>query len=101
MFRQFLPVRPPLDPRMLFQTARPVVIFGIGNMLGMLSLRINVIMVSLWVNITTVGHYAAATRIMEIGLVISNIFGPLLLSRMAHNFSAKGNRDPELFWRVV
>jgi len=97
LFRQFLPVRPPFDPRMLFQTARPVVIFGIGNMLGMLSLRINVIMVSLWADITTVGHYAAATKIMEITLVISNMFGPLLLSRMAYNFSAKGNRDPNSF----
>lgn len=97
MFRRVLPVWPPLDPRALFQTARPVLMFGIGNMLGMLSLRINVIMVSLWADITTVGHYAAATKIVEIGLVISNMFGPLLLSRMAHNFSAKGNRDPNCF----
>ena len=66
-------------------------------MLAMLSLRINVIMVSFWVDITTVGHYAAATKIMEIGLIISQVFAPFLLSRMAHNFSAKGNRDPNCF----
>jgi O-antigen/teichoic acid export membrane protein len=82
---------------MLFQTARPVLTFGIGNMLGMLSQRIDVIMVSLWADITTVGHYAAATKIMEICLIISRVFAPLLLSRMAHNFSAKGNRDPNCF----
>jgi O-antigen/teichoic acid export membrane protein len=97
LFRRVLPVWPAFDPRTLFQTARPVLTFGIGNMIGMLSLRINVIMVSFWADITTVGHYAAATKIMEIGLIISNMFGPLLLSRMAHSFSAKGNRDPNCF----
>jgi O-antigen/teichoic acid export membrane protein len=34
---------------------------------------------------------------MEIGLIISQLFAPLLLSRMAHNLSAKGNRDPNYF----
>jgi O-antigen/teichoic acid export membrane protein len=97
LFRRVLPLRPDLYPHMLFQTAGTVLTFGIGNMLGMLSLRINVIMVSLWADITTVGHYAAATKIMEIGLIISQVFAPLLLSRMAHNFSAKGNRDPNCF----
>ena len=97
LFRRVLPVWPDLDPRMLFQTARAVLAFGIGNMLGMVSLRVNVVMVSLWADITTVGHYAAATKIMEISLIISQLFGPLLLSRMAHNFSAKGNRDPNYF----
>lgn len=95
--RRLLPVWPALDPRMLIQTAQTVLAFGIGNMLGMLSLRINVVMVSLWADITTVGHYAAATKIMEISLIISQLFGPLLLSRMAYNFSAKGNRDPNYF----
>jgi O-antigen/teichoic acid export membrane protein len=97
LFRRVLPVWPALDPRMLFQTARTVLTFGIGNMIGMLSLRINVIMVSLWADITTVGHYAAATKIMEISMIISQVFAPLLLSRMAHNFSATGNRDPNCF----
>jgi len=97
LFRRVLPMRPDLNPRMLFQTARTVLTFGIGNMLGMLSLRINVIMVSLWADITTVGHYAAATKIMEMGLIVSGVFAPLLLSRMAHNFFAKGNRDPNRF----
>jgi O-antigen/teichoic acid export membrane protein len=97
LFCRVLTVRPDLDPGMLFRTARTILAFGIGNMLGMVSQRINVIMVSLWVDITTVGHYAAATKIMEIGLIISNVFAPLLLSRMAHNFSVKGNRDPNCF----
>ena len=97
LFCRVFPVRPDLDPRTLFRTARTILTFGIGNMLGMASQRINVIMVSLWADITTVGHYAAATKIMEIGMIVTNVFAPLLLSRMAHNFSAKGNRDPNWF----
>ena len=97
LFRLVLPVWPGLHPRMLLQIARTVLTFGVGNMIGMLSLRINLILVSLWVDITTVGHYAAATKIMEMGLIITNVFAPLLLSRMAHNFSVKGNRDPNCF----
>lgn len=97
LFRRVLPLWPGFDPHLLFQTARTILTFGIGNMVGMLSQRINVIMVSLWADITIVGHYAAATKIMEIGLIVSQVFAPLLLSRMAHNFSAKGNRDPNWF----
>lgn len=97
LFRRALPVWPDLDLHMLVKTARTVLAFGVGNMIGMLSLRINVIMVSIWADITTVGHYAAATKIMEIGLIVPQVFAPLLLTRMAHNFSTKGNRDPNCF----
>jgi O-antigen/teichoic acid export membrane protein len=97
LFRQMRPEWSGVDRRMLFQIARPIFTFGVGNMLGMLSLRINVIMVSLWADIVTVGHYAAATKIMEIGLVLSQVFAPLLLSRMAHSFAARRDRDPNSF----
>jgi O-antigen/teichoic acid export membrane protein len=97
LLRQVLPVWPNLNSHLLFKTARTVLTFGIGNMVGMLSLRINVIMVSFWADITTVGHYAAATKIMEIGLIVSQVFAPLLMSRMAYDFSVKGNRDPNRF----
>lgn len=97
LFRRAIPRWPGLDVHMLRQTARPILAFGFGAMLGMFSLRINVIMVSLWADITTVGHYAAATKIMEIGLIVSQVFAPLLLSRMAHSVSAMGARDPNCF----
>ncbi|MGH6794961.1 MAG: oligosaccharide flippase family protein, partial [Methylocella sp.] len=60
LYRRVLPVRPPFNLGFLIRTARTVFTFGIGNMLAMLTLRINTIMVSLWVDIAAVGHFAAA-----------------------------------------
>ncbi len=92
-----LPVRPSFDPGFLAGTARTVFTFGIGNMLAMLTMRINTIMVSLWVNIATVGHFAAATKIMEIGMIIPTLIAQLLMSRIAFSFNTQGKRDPNRF----
>ena len=82
---------------LLTRTAKTVSVLGIGNMLGMLTMRINIIMVSAWVDIVSVGHFAAATKVMEMGLMVSNLFGNLLMSRIAYNFNTQGNRDPNYF----
>jgi O-antigen/teichoic acid export membrane protein len=66
-------------------------------MLGMLTMRINIIMASVWVDIATVGQFAAATKVMEIGLMIPNLFVQLLMTRIAYSFNAQGNRDPNRF----
>ena len=92
-----LPGRPSFDPGFLRRTARTVFTFGVGNMLGMLTMRINTIMVSLWVNIATVGDYAAATKIMEIGMIIPSLIAQLLMSRLAYSFNTQGKRDPNRF----
>jgi O-antigen/teichoic acid export membrane protein len=49
------------------------------------------------VDIASVGHFAAATKIMEIGLIIPNLFIQLLMTRIAYSFNAQGNRDPNRF----
>ena len=92
-----LRARPSFNLGFLMQTARTVFTFGIGSMLGMLTMRINTIMVSTWVDIAAVGHFAAATKIMEIGLMIPNLFAQLLMTRMAYSFNTQGNRDPNRF----
>jgi len=97
LYRQVLPVRPPFNPGFLVRTARTVFTFGIGSMLGMVTMRINTIMVSAWVDIATVGHFAAATKIMEIGLIIPNLFAQLLMTRIAYSFNTQGSRDPNRF----
>ncbi|MGH7841066.1 MAG: polysaccharide biosynthesis C-terminal domain-containing protein [Candidatus Binataceae bacterium] len=97
LYCRVLPEGPPFNPRFLMRTARTVFTFGIANMLGMLTMRINTIMVSLWVDIATVGHFAAATKIMEIGLIIPNLFAQLLMTRIAYSFNTQGNRDPNRF----
>ncbi|MGH6842585.1 MAG: oligosaccharide flippase family protein, partial [Methylocella sp.] len=64
LYRRVLQVRPSFKLGFLMRTARTVFVFGIGSMLGMLTMRINTIMVSAWVDIASVGHFAAATKIM-------------------------------------
>jgi O-antigen/teichoic acid export membrane protein len=54
-------------------------------------------MVSLWVGIETVGHFAAATKIMEVGLIPGDLFAQLLMTRIAFSFNAQGDRDPNRF----
>lgn len=97
LFCRVLRVRPSLSLDFLLQTARTVFTFGIGNMLGMTTMRVNTIMLSLWVDIATVGQFSAATKIMEIGLIIPNLFAPLLMTRLAYSFNMQGNRDPNRF----
>ncbi len=97
LFRRVFPAPQPLDFGVLKQTARTVFAFGMGTVIGMLSKRINVIMVSLWVSIEGVGHFAAATKIMEFCLVAPELFAQLLLTRIAHSFVMRGDRDPNRF----
>jgi O-antigen/teichoic acid export membrane protein len=97
LYCRALPVRPSFNKGLLMRTARTVFAFGVGNILAMLTMRINVIMVSLWVDIATVGRFAAATKVMEIGFMIPGLFVQLLMSRIAHSFNTQGNRDPNRF----
>jgi O-antigen/teichoic acid export membrane protein len=66
-------------------------------MLGMLTMRINTIMVSIWGDLASVGHFAAATKVMEIGLIVPTLFVQLLLTRIAYSFNTQGTRDPNRF----
>jgi O-antigen/teichoic acid export membrane protein len=97
LYSRVLAGRPSFNFDLLMRTARTVFTFGIGNMLFMLTMRINVIMVSMWMDIATVGRFAAATKVMEIGLMIPNLFVQLLMTRIAHTFNAQGDRDPNRF----
>ncbi len=97
LYCRVLPVRPPFNPGFLMRTARTVFTFGISSILGMLTIRINTIMVSAWVDIATVGYFAAATKIMEIGLILPNLFAQLLMTRIAYSFNTQGDRDPNRF----
>jgi O-antigen/teichoic acid export membrane protein len=97
LYCRVLPVRPSFDLDFLARTAKTVFTFGIGNMLGMLTMRINMVMASLWVDIATLGQFAAATKIMEIGLIIPSLIVQLLMTRIAYSFSTQGHRDPNRF----
>jgi O-antigen/teichoic acid export membrane protein len=97
LFVRVIPERPPIDFKVLMQTARTVFTFGIGNLIGVTMVRINMIMVSLWVGVESLGHFAAATKIMEVGLIGPQLFSQLLLTRIAYSFTSEGDRDPNRF----
>jgi O-antigen/teichoic acid export membrane protein len=94
---RILPLRTRLDLRLLMRTARRVFTFGVGFMLGVLTMRLNTIMASVWVDIAVVGHYAAATKVMELCLIIPNLISQLLMTRMAYSFATQVNLDPNRF----
>ncbi|MFO1431512.1 MAG: flippase [Candidatus Competibacteraceae bacterium] len=65
------------------QMLRPVVAFGAGNVLGMVSVRLNTIMVSIWGSMVTVGHFAAAVKVLDIALMLPNLLAQLLMPSIA------------------
>lgn len=95
--RRVLPAWPSFDLGFLVRTAKPVFTFGVGGLLAMLTMRVNMILASGWVNIVSLGHFAAATKITEIGMIVPSLFAQLLTSRIAYSFNIQGNRDPNLF----
>lgn len=97
LYCRVLQVRPSFSLGFLMRTASTVFTFGIGNVLFMLTMRINVIMASAWVDIAEVGRFAAATKMMEVGMIIPNLFAQLLMTRIAYSFNTQGNRDPNRF----
>jgi O-antigen/teichoic acid export membrane protein len=97
LYSRIFTERPAISGRVLAGTARTVFTFGIGSMLGMLTMRINTIMVSIFADIASVGHFAAATKIMEIGLIVPTLFVQLLMTRIAYSFNTLGVRDPNQF----
>ena len=97
LYARIFTVRPAINRHALMGTARTVFTFGVSSMLGMLTMRINTIMVSIWADIASVGHFAAATKIMEVGLIVPVLFTQLLLTRIAYSFNTLGTRDPNHF----
>ncbi len=97
LHRRVLPLRAELDAAALRRTAGAVGIFGAGFMLGVLTMRLNTIMASFWVDLVGVGHYAAATKVMELCLILPNLISQLLMTRMAHGFRGQASRDPNRF----
>jgi O-antigen/teichoic acid export membrane protein len=97
MRRYVLTEWPAFDLRLLTTTARTVLSFGIGGVLGMLTMRINTVLASVWVDVASLGHFAAATKVMEIGLIIPSLFGQLLMTRVSYSFNTGDERDPNRF----
>ena len=67
-----------------------IIPFAWSNFLGIISMRANFIMLSIWSTISMVGLYAAASKVMEMVLVIPSLFAQLLLPRLAKSYAEYG-----------
>jgi O-antigen/teichoic acid export membrane protein len=65
------------------QMLHPVFAFGAGNVLGVISVRLNTIMVSIWGDMAMVGYFSAAVKVLDIALVLPNLLAQMLMSPMA------------------
>jgi O-antigen/teichoic acid export membrane protein len=75
------------------QLLPPIFTFALSNALGLVATRINVIMLSWWSSLSVVGLYAAASKLVEVALMIPSIFAQMLLPRVARTFSQRNGYD--------
>ena len=67
----------------------PIITFAASNVLGLISTRLNIIMLSWWGNLSVVGFYAAANKLVEFSLMLPSIFSQFMLPQIARTFSEK------------
>ena len=75
----------------------PIMAFGASNALGMLALRINTIMLSFWVPMSVVGHYAAAAKVLDVALIVPSLCAQLAMPRVAYAFAQRQAHELALF----
>ncbi len=78
----------------------PIMAFGASNALGMLALRINTIMLSFWVPMSVVGHYAAASKVLDVALIVPSLCTQLAMPRVAYAFAQRQAHELALFERA-
>jgi len=71
--------------------------FALSNVLGLISMRVNIIMLSWWTSLSAVGLYAAAGKLMEAVYLGFIIFAQLMLPRLARSFTDNRNHDLKPF----
>jgi len=72
---------------------RAIFAFGISNSLGMVAVRANTLMLSFWGSMAAVGYYAAASKVMEIALILPNLCAQILMPRIARKYAKARNHE--------
>jgi PST family polysaccharide transporter len=95
--RHGVPLRQDFDWVLCRTLMGPILAFGASNALGMLALRINTIMLSFWVPMSVVGHYAAAAKILDVALIAPSLCAQLVMPRVAYAFAQRQAHELALF----
>jgi O-antigen/teichoic acid export membrane protein len=86
-----------LDTKFCQQLLLSISTFALSNTLGLVSLRVNPIMLSIWGTLSTVGLYAAMSKIMEVMSIVPTMFAHLIVSQFARSFSIKNGQNREYY----
>ena len=86
-----------VDWKMCRTLMGPILAFGASNALGMISLRINTIMLSFWAPMSVVGHYAAASKVLDVALIVPSLCAQLAMPRVAYAFARRQAHELALF----
>ena len=95
--RRGMPLAQRFDRDLCRTLMGPILAFGISNALGMLALRINTIMLSFWVPMSVVGQYAAASKILDVALIVPSLCAQLVMPRVAYAFAQRQAHELALF----
>lgn len=86
------------------RSVAPALTFWASQTLGLVSTRVSIIMLSLWAPIAVVGVYAAASKIVEVMLMIPVVFAHFMLPRLADGFSRQRTgavREQDAVFRLL
>lgn len=95
--RYGVPLWQPVDWKLCRSLFGPILAFGVSNALGMLALRINTIMLSFWAPMSVVGHYAAASKVVDVALIVPSLCSQLVMPRVAYAFAQRQAHELALF----
>ncbi len=102
--RYAFPLRWTLDLGLCRRMVGPALTFWGSHVLGLVSTRVTIIMLSWWAPIAAVGLYAAASKIIDVMLMIPVMLAHFMLPRMADSFSRPSDeaaREHDGIFRVI
>ena len=91
--RNIAPWKLQFDLRFCRTLLPPICTFAASNVLGLLSTRISIIMLSWWGDLRVVGIYAAANKLVEFTLMLPSIFSQFMLPQVARRFAETSRYD--------
>ncbi|MFT4583126.1 MAG: O-antigen/teichoic acid export membrane protein [Gammaproteobacteria bacterium] len=89
--RHIVPWRWQLDVSFCRTLLTPIFTFALSNILGLVSTRANIIMLSWLGDLSIVGIYAAASKLVEFTLICPSIFAQFMLPQIARTFAKSPN----------
>lgn len=89
------------DAKFCKQLLPPIFTFALSNSLGLVSKNMNSIMLSIWGTISVVGVYAAASKIMDVTVLVIGMFAQLMLPQIARSFASQKNYNLTSHYKML